>query len=173
MELSNAFDLMKNKHSELKLIKDKSQPNTHTAHKRQMSDKQAQNYKSMYGDATSKVQSQAGSQPLFEYVDNPVSKTKKEMLQKKLSEERISMDAKTQVGYKKDLEKRKAVDDYQRVRMDESIEPKFDSKKPVSVKQLRMLRNEMDRPANEAKFRSSKYGIHEQKLPNFYTKNGN
>ena len=55
--------------------------------------------------------------------------------------------------------------------MDESL---FDSNqnlsgKPVSVKQLRELRKEMDRPSNSGKFISSKYGIHQCPLPNFYT----
>lgn len=56
------------------------------------------------------------------------------------------------------------------MRNDESkSREKTASNKPVSVKQLKLLRNELDRPANEGKFKSTKYGIHEEPLPNFYT----
>lgn len=61
---------------------------------RVMTAKEIQNYNSQFGEATSKISQKP--QPEFAYVDEPQYPTKRLMIEKRLSEERLDMATKTQ-----------------------------------------------------------------------------
>lgn len=77
------------------------------------------------------------------------------------------MAEKSRDGYSNNLLLREKKDREERVREDETTMGNTKQQRPVTVKQLRMLRQQTERKENAEKFRSQFYGIHKDKLPQF------
>ena len=74
---------------------------------------------------------------------------------------------KSRDGYSKKLLQRAKIDKEERVRLNENMMGNTNSSRPVTVKQLRLLRQQTERQENENKFKTNFYGIHKDKLPQF------